>query len=634
MKKIPWHIKLLVFVLFTALLPLIISGIKISDIAENELKSNLNTELINNVNIVSEKVDNYFEDRIRNLLIISDGIEDPDLTENERYSFFYNGIGNIPDVLNSRLYIENEYGKWIQAVELNRETFASRLDDISLSSSDVVFYNDSLFSQAAKGIYYTGSEYLDIAGTWVSTVVVPFTTTGGYDGVIACKIDLANLRNTIDEAVLNLRSDIYIITPDSMHLFLNDSPDKFSRTEQDVLSLLESGRRVNGVVNYEKDNINIVGSYTFTRYPEWGILTETNAEYAYLPVKSITDSILLWIGVGILIAVTGSLYFTRMIGRPVKKISDASRQVASGDFNVSVDYHANDSIGELAHSIESTAAQLKQNFDQIEAQNKQLEEYSHSLEEKVKERTEKLHNTNKELKEAYLRLVELNRDKDEFLGIAAHDLKNPLAAIRGYSELLMGDNEPEEIEEFAGVINDSSNRMLEIINNLLLVNKIEQGSIIPENEHFNAVETLNEVIGQNRISAVKKDIIIEALIPEKLDVEYDRYLLSVISGHIISNAVKFSPFSTKVLVEAGEKEGKLFLSVTDEGPGIPEDEQGRVFEKFPRLSVLPTDGENCTGLGLSIVKSLTELSGGEIEFTSKKGEGSTFIVFLPVAVNG
>ena len=95
MLKISWSAKLLIFSVIVAAVPLMITGYNILGIAEEELKSNLNSELLNNVNGVSEKVDNYFEDWIRNLIIISDGIEDQNLGDNERYSFLYNGIGNI-----------------------------------------------------------------------------------------------------------------------------------------------------------------------------------------------------------------------------------------------------------------------------------------------------------------------------------------------------------------------------------------------------------------------------------------------------------------------------------------------------------------------------------------------------------
>lgn len=630
MKKISWYIKLFVFSLVVSVIPLMISGLNILDIADEELKSNLNNELLNNVNGVSEKIDNYFEDWIRNLIIISDGIEDPNLGDNERYSFLYNGIGNIPDVINCTVFIQRQNGSWEPAVELNREQFAAKLEEVNLKTQDIIKYNTSNFNLARTGSFVQGTEYIGLIESWASNIVIPFKTDGGLEGVLACKVDLENVRRSLDETTDRLQNEINIISKDSLLVFGDNKKKDFNRTEQDVLGLLKTGNRVNSIINYKKNDENIVGSYTFTRYPGWGILTEATADFAYLPARRILYSIILWIIIGLVLAIIGVVIIARQISTPVAKMSDVSRRIASGDFDIKIDYQAKDSLGVLAGNIEGMASDLKKSFSKIEKQNKELEEYNRTLEIKVKERTEKLDNSNRELKSAYLRLVELNREKDEFLGIAAHDLKNPLAAIRGYSELLCDENDPEEIKQFGEVIYESSERMLEIINLLLTVNKIEQGNYTVSNSEFDAVKVIKQLVLENKRIAQKKSIELLYNGPDNLTIIYDSLMLSQILDNLISNAIKFSLENKNIFIDIKNEEDHITLKVKDEGQGIPEEDKSRVFEKFSKLSVKPTAGENTTGLGLSIVKGLVELSGGSITFNSKVGEGTEFIVKLPV----
>lgn len=630
MLKISWSAKLLIFSVIVAAVPLMITGYNILGIAEEELKSNLNSELLNNVNGVSEKVDNYFEDWIRNLIIISDGIEDQNLGDNERYSFLYNGIGNLPDIINCSVYIENGENNWNLAVELNRESFANQLEEISLKTRDIIRYDTKNFPKADVGNFVQGTEYLGLIEKWAANVIIPFKTDGGLHGVLACKIDLNPIELLLSETYVRLDNDISILADDSLKVFASGEEKTLSFTERDVAGLLISGNRANGVVSYQSGGVPVVGSYTFTRYPKWGIITETVAEAAYTPVRKILYSLGLWVAIGIILAVSGAMIISSQISSPVNKISEASKQIASGEFAIKINYDSKDSLGTLSRNIEKMASALAQNFRKIEFQKKELQEYNLTLEAKVEERTKKLDKSNKDLKEAYLRLVELNREKDEFLGITAHDLKNPLAAIKGYSELLIVETDPAEIKQFSTVIFESSERMLEIINLLLTVNKVEQGNYTINNTPFDAVMTVRQLLKQNERNADKKEIELIYEGEDTLEINYDKVVLGQITDNLLSNAIKFSNHNKKVIVKLEKQNSDVILSVKDEGQGIPPEDQNRVFEKFSKLSVKPTDGENSTGLGLSIVKGFVELSGGSVTFNSEPGVGTEFIIKLPV----
>ncbi len=248
-----------------------------------------------------------------------------------------------------------------------------------------------------------------------------------------------------------------------------------------------------------------------------------------------------------------------------------------------------------------------------------------------KEKTEKAlqdANTAKELlAEKNEELTEANRQKTNLIDIAVHDLKNPLHAIRGFSQLILEEvDDQKERESIVGHIRKSTDIMLEIINNLLKSSAIESGKIDLNKTEFDASELVKEIIQRHLIHAGEKNQQILYSGTESGIVYNDRERLGEILDNLISNAVKYSPGGAKI--ETGFmllKEGYKFF-VKDEGPGFTENDKKKVFGKFQRLSARPTGNEHSTGLGLSIVKDLVKLTGGHIILESEKGKGALFTV--------
>lgn len=252
---------------------------------------------------------------------------------------------------------------------------------------------------------------------------------------------------------------------------------------------------------------------------------------------------------------------------------------------------------------------------------KLLREYNETLEKDVKKRTEEL--------------LKLNQEKNEILGIAAHDLKNPLSNIKMLAKIILEDTEiqREEVEEFTNDILTASERMFELIKNLLDVNKIEQGRIDLAPENFDLAETVKNEIKSFYEAAHNKNIeLIFDDIEEELPFVYaDQGKALQIIDNLVSNAVKYSPYNKRVWIGLYQTEDKVCFYVKDEGPGISEEDQKKLFGKFARLTAQPTGGEHSTGLGLSIVKKLTELMNGDVWCESSLGEGAKFILSLPKA---
>jgi signal transduction histidine kinase len=245
-----------------------------------------------------------------------------------------------------------------------------------------------------------------------------------------------------------------------------------------------------------------------------------------------------------------------------------------------------------------------------------------SLEDKVKERT--------------ARLIELNAEKNEFLGIVAHDLKNPLANIKMFTELVHREVETlskDEIKEYTGDVLTEIDRMFTLITNLLDVNKIERGfSANPIT--LNIVSLTEAVVDSYRARAEQKSLRLhfEPSAPEANALADEVATMQVIEN-LISNAVKYSPNgeNKNIWVRVSTPRDLVRVEVQDEGPGLSDEDKTKLFGHFARLSAQPTGGEHSTGLGLSIVKKMVESMNGTIRVESEKGKGATFIVELPAA---
>ena len=232
-------------------------------------------------------------------------------------------------------------------------------------------------------------------------------------------------------------------------------------------------------------------------------------------------------------------------------------------------------------------------------------------------------------------LARLNKEKNEFLGIAAHDLKNPLSAIKGLAELIEkfnADLSPEEIVDSAQQIRVSSEFMFQIIIDLLDINAIEEGRFVLNMSDFEPDIIVNMVVNKFAPSAEKKDIKLNTSCNcPGININADAGKVQQVLDNLISNAIKFSPFGLNIWVssELILSDGMVRITVKDEGPGISEEDKTKLFKKFSKLTARPTNEENSTGLGLSIVKRLVEEMKGRIYCESELGHGAAFVVEFP-----
>ena len=227
-------------------------------------------------------------------------------------------------------------------------------------------------------------------------------------------------------------------------------------------------------------------------------------------------------------------------------------------------------------------------------------------------------------------LKSLNEEKNGFISLVAHDLKSPLSQILGLVDLIIEDKTvSEDHKALLTMIKRATNNQVEMIHKILNVNQIESKKIAVEIEAVDLSKLLANLVDQNIPKASKKEITIIGKISSNLTILSDKGYILQIMDNLLSNAIKFSPKGSTVYLKAIWQNSKAVCEVRDEGPGIPKNDQKKLFKKYQRLSAKPTGNESSTGLGLSIVKRFAKSLGADIWVESEVGKGTSFFLAFP-----
>ncbi len=308
-----------------------------------------------------------------------------------------------------------------------------------------------------------------------------------------------------------------------------------------------------------------------------------------------------------------------VIVKPLKHLRDVADDVSQGNLEVRADIHTGDEFEEVAESFNRMLRHL------VAAQ-QELRHVNSDLDGKVDE-----------LAQANMRLHEMNRLKGDFLATMSHELRTPLNSIIGFSDVLSSiDSLDEKQSRYVGNIQKSGRMLLEMINDILDLAKIESGRMELRLSDFNIDTVVAAQCDMARPLAEKKNIDLEVHVDEGLPpLHQDQGKVQQILNNLLSNAIKFTPEGGRITVSASQDpQGDALLIVNDTGVGIAEEDQLAVFEKFRQGGDTVSGADamtreySGTGLGLSIVKELCKLLGGEISLESELGRGSTFTVRL------
>ena len=299
-----------------------------------------------------------------------------------------------------------------------------------------------------------------------------------------------------------------------------------------------------------------------------------------------------------------------------KKNEDLIRQKKDIDLQTEKLRIANHEILEKNQELETRAESLLDQADYLHDANETI---TGMHVEMAKQKDEILHK-NEELQN-------LNTEKNDLIGIVAHDLKSPLNQIKGLVGIIKMTTQLEgEAADCLDMIEASAMRLNSMIGKILDIEAIESKQLNLNMERVDLSDLFKGLAGRFTLDAAQKNIELRESIPEGISIQIDRNYLTQILENLLSNAIKFSPSDKNVFFTLHDKGDHVIGEVRDEGPGLNDDDKKKLFSKYQKLSARPTGNESSTGLGLSIVKKFTEAMNGQIWFESEVGQGASFFV--------
>lgn len=276
------------------------------------------------------------------------------------------------------------------------------------------------------------------------------------------------------------------------------------------------------------------------------------------------------------------LLAVRKIVKPIKLISEASKEVAKGNFDIQVIIKSNDEIGQLAADFNLMAKELKS-------------------------------------------LDSIHKD---FVSNVSHEFKTPITSIKGFAKLIKdGQLSDDQLQEYSDIIINESARLSLLSSNLLRLSELDSKSILEQATKFSLDEQIRNSLSILEADWTKKNLDLDIDL-EKIAYLGDEHLLQQVWLNLIQNAIKFSNENGVIKVSLHQSDGVIRVDIADNGKGISDEDKERIFERFYKAD--KSRSRDGSGLGLAIVKKIVELSSGKIYFKSEQGKGSIFTVELPI----
>lgn len=274
---------------------------------------------------------------------------------------------------------------------------------------------------------------------------------------------------------------------------------------------------------------------------------------------------------------------SKILTSPLIRMKNATEKLSGGNFDVSLPFIGNDELGELSGSIQKLADDLER----------------------------------------------LKKERNEFLASIAHEISTPLTYLIGYSKVAMRQGlDDEERRHYLTIIEEESDRIKQLVDNLLELAKMDENSFTIVKEHFAARPFFEDLQKRMEPSFLEKNMTLSLVCDEGTEVYADVLRLEQIVLNVLDNALKHSLDGSEVKVEVSEQDGKTRIAVTDFGTGIPAEHLPFIFEKLYRVDKSRSRASGGSGIGLAVVKELAEAHGGSVEAESRVGEGSTFTIVL------
>lgn len=408
------------------------------------------------------------------------------------------------------------------------------------------------------------------------------------------------------------------------------------------------------IIYVDYRGVNVLGTHAYIPEMEWCMLTEIGEAEAFLPYLNLQRNLILIAVVFVIFSLVISVLVSRSITKPIVKLRDVASEIGKGRLDTKIEVESKDEVGELASAF-------RQMTEDLRVYQAQIRKHAEELEEKVKERTKELDTkikeltetktavlnmmedtdetnkelikTQEELKKSLSELKEMDIKKNQFISIAAHELKTPLTSIHGFSQLLQDRkvaNNFTKRNKYLKIMDHETKRLAKLVTDILDLSRIDLGTVklsldeVDVNELVKGLEREMDV--QIKGKGLKSEYDVEKDIPR---IVTDREKLTEILINLIINAVKYTSEGI-ITVNVLRENKKMHFVVKDTGIGIVKEKQGKIFERFYQIDSSYTRKTPGVGLGLALCKEFVELLGGKIWIESELGKGSEFHFTLPL----
>ena len=484
------------------------------------------------------------------------------------------------------------------------------------------------FQVAKGGDELVSDIYLDpTTSEPMQTITLPIIANEAVVGVLSADISFRSIMLSVMDIYVGKNGNVVVVADNGRvvaHTRMKQVPE-LDLSRLPVVEAVLAGEE--GTMKNYTDELGrqVLGSYMPIKELGWGVIIQRPLADIEAEVGQLRMTILWATIAGVFLALLAGGLMSRQITKPIRQLAGASERVAQGDLSTLVEVKSSNEVGVLAHSFNQMIMSLKKARDE-------LQQWGEELEKKVHERTAELEQRSQELADTNVRLQEMSQHKSQFLANMSHELRTPLNSIIGYTKFMLdgleGDINEEQRKDLHTVYT-SSKHLLELINDLLDLAKIEAGKIVLSCETFTISELLAEVIPGIEPLAREKGLALTSAVAPTINYLYaDKAKTKQVLINILGNAVKFTNKGS-IKLNVAETDSDFIFSVTDTGMGIKKKDLEAVFDSFKQVGPAQIAGYEGTGLGLTISKQFVEMQGGRMWAESELGKGSTFTFTLP-----
>lgn len=409
-------------------------------------------------------------------------------------------------------------------------------------------------------------------------------------GLYTNDISLETVKAQLDTLSVYLDSVIWIINPSGRLVLSTDAPLNVENVV--IIENFDPTATAGSYYNvgtffdaYEEDMLNVIAPITSEYKVKGYVVIHAAMSSIQKSCNNLLTISYITLGILFLLSLIILIFFTEIVYIPLRKITYATEQYASGNMHYEFQIESEDEIGYLAACLNYMANEIARSED----------------------------------------------DQKKFVANISHDFRSPLTSIRGYLEAMMDGTIPPELhEKYLQIVLNETERLTKLTNSLLTLNNLNTKGILIDKTDFDINKVIRNTAASFEGTCRKKTIAIELVLTgDAMYVNADIGKIQQVLYNLLDNAIKFSHHDSVIRIETSEKKHKLFVSVKDSGIGIPKDDLKMIWERFYKSDLSRGKDKKGTGLGLSIVKEIIASHGEHINVISTEGVGTEFIFSLP-----